>query len=79
MYLLIDDGDGKGLAAITEVGHIARFRLVEFLGGVVTIGCDELVEVLLYGFEMRLTVPEGIVGIEGYDSVWQCGHIPLMI
>jgi hypothetical protein len=51
----------------------------ELLGRVVTIGCYESVEVFLYGFEMRLAVPEGVVSIEGYDSDWQCGHIPLMM
>jgi hypothetical protein len=53
--------------------------LEEFFGRVVTIRGYELVEVFLYGFEVRLAVPEGVVGIEGYDSDWQCGHIPLMM
>ena len=64
----LDDTDGEGLAAIAKVSHIARLRLVEFLGRVVTVGCDELVEMVLYGFEVRLAVPEGVIGIEGNHS-----------
>ena len=79
------DRDGEGLTAIAEIGHIARFRLKEFLGRNLTIGRNQLVEMVLYGFEMRLAVPEGVVGIEGDDSQildyfpWQCGHIPFSI
>ena len=53
----LDDADGKGLAAIAEVSHIARFGLEKFLGRNVTIGCDETVEMVLYFLEVRLTVP----------------------
>ena len=48
----LDDRDGEGLTAIAEIGHIARFRLKEFLGRNLTIGRNQLVEMVLYGFEM---------------------------
>ena len=77
----LDDGDGESLATIAEVGHIPRLRLVELLCRHIAIGRNERVEVVLYGFKVRLTVPEGVVGIEGYDSeiFWQWGHVPLII
>ena len=53
----LDDRDGEGLTTIAEVGHIARFRFVEFLGRDLTIGCNQLVEMVLHFLEMRLTVP----------------------
>ena len=53
----LDDADGESLAAIAKVGHIARLRIEEFLGWVVTIGRNQLVEMILHLLEMRLAVP----------------------
>ena len=76
----LDDGDGEGLAAVAEVGHVAALRLEQFSGRVLAVGCNETVEVILYGLEVRLAVPKGVVGIEGdYSERWQCGHIPFNI
>ena len=82
----LDDGDGEGLTAIAEIGHVAALRLEQFSGGVFTIGRNQTVEVVLYGLEVRLAVPEGVVGIEGDDTditqvdhLAQCGQTPLSI
>jgi hypothetical protein len=53
----LDDRDGEGLTAIAEVGHISRFRLIEFLGRDITIRRNQPIEMVLYFFKMRLAVP----------------------
>ena len=62
-----NDAYGKGLAAIAQISHVVRFGMVEFSGRVFAVGRDKAVEVVLYGFEMRLAVPKGVIGIEGND------------
>lgn len=59
---------GEGLAAITQVGHITRLGDEQLACRVVAIRLNELVEMILYGLEMRLTIPKRVVGIEGYNT-----------
>jgi hypothetical protein len=59
---------GEGLAAITQVGHITRLGDEQLACRVVAIRLYELVEMILYGLEMRLTIPKRVVGIEGYNT-----------
>ena len=75
----LDDADGKCLATIAKVSHIAALREEEFVLRVFAIGCNETVEMILYLLEMRLAVPQGIVSIESNYFDWQSGHIPLII
>ena len=82
----LDDRDGEGLAAIAEIGHVARLCLEEFLGRGFAVRSDEAVEMVLYGFKVRLAVPERIVCIEGDDAYivqiyhfLQCGQMPLIM
>ena len=74
-----ENTDGKGLAAITQVGHITRLGIKQFLFRILTIGCNQTVEVLLHSLEMRLTVPQRVIRIKSNHFVWQLGHIPLII
>ncbi len=68
--------DGERLAAIPQVGHVAALGLEEFRLGVVAIGGDEPVEMLLHMVEMRLAVPQRIVGIEcNYPYVLDVYHV----
>jgi hypothetical protein len=66
----LDDRDGKGLTAIAEVGHVTALCLEELLGRVFAVRCNEPVEVVLYGLEVRLTVPQGVIGVESDYSEW---------
>ena len=75
----LDDADGKGLATIAEVGHIATLREKEFMFRILAIGRNETVEMILHLLEMRLAVPQGIVCVESNYFDWQSGHIPLII
>ncbi len=59
---------GEGLAAITQVGHISRLGNEQLAGRIVAIRLNELVEMILYGFEMRLTIPKRVIGIESYHT-----------
>ena len=60
----LEDADGESLAAIAEVGHIARLRLKKIQLGILTIGRNQAVEVFLHSLEMRLTVPQRVIRIK---------------
>ena len=79
--------NSESLAAIAQIGHIARFGNKQLVGRVVAIRRNQVVEMFLYFLEMTLTIPQGIIGVESYHTeisnvylhFLQCGQVPLII